>query len=128
MTSQTKFCHMNQVTMGVVMWPKFGNSSIYIREVIITSVLEGFDQKNRFFWGVALVQVQWFGTGLDTNLKFHISLLKVLKLKARKFWGLILTFVEVTGEKLVVGPSCPPSPSWIGLKPRFLITSEKKSS
>ena len=40
------------------------------------------------------------------------------------FWGLILTFVEVTGETLVGGPFCtprypsppPPSPpSWIGL-------------
>ena len=25
--------------VDVVMWPKFGNSSIYIREVIITSIL-----------------------------------------------------------------------------------------
>ena len=28
---------------------------------------------------------------------------KGLKLKARKFWGLIPTFVEVTGEKLFGG-------------------------
>ena len=28
---------------------------------------------------------------------------KELKLKIRKIWGLILSFVEVTGEKLVVG-------------------------
>ena len=32
----------------VVMWPKFGNSNISMREVI-TSILKGFDQKNRFF-------------------------------------------------------------------------------
>ena len=44
--------------MDVVRWPKFGNSSICIREVIITSILLGFDQKNRFFWGVVLVQIQ----------------------------------------------------------------------
>ena len=31
------------------------------------------------------------------------------------FWGLIPTFVEVTGEKLVGGIFCPPPPSWIGL-------------
>ena len=37
------------------------------------------------------------------NLKFYTSLLKGLKLKVRKFWGLIPTFVEVTGEKLVGG-------------------------
>ena len=35
---------------------------------------------------------------------------KELKLKVRKFWGLISTFVEVTGEKLVGGPFCPPPP------------------
>ena len=28
---------------GVVMWSKFGNSNISMREVIITSILEGFD-------------------------------------------------------------------------------------
>ena len=40
------------------MWPKFGNSSISMREVIITYILQDFDQKNRFFWGVFLVQVR----------------------------------------------------------------------
>ena len=44
--------------VDVFMWPKFGNSSISMREVITTSILEGFDQKNRFFWEVVLVQVQ----------------------------------------------------------------------
>ena len=42
--------------VNMVMWPKFGNSSISVREVIITSILSGFDQKNFFFWGVVLVQ------------------------------------------------------------------------
>ena len=42
----------------VVMWPKFGNSSISTREVIITSISEAFDQKKHFLWGVVLVQVQ----------------------------------------------------------------------
>ena len=50
--------HDSNYIMDVVMWPKFGNSSICIKEVIITSILYGFDQKNRLFWGVALVQVQ----------------------------------------------------------------------
>ena len=38
------------------------------------------------------------------NLKFYTSVTKGLKLKVRKFWGLVLTFVEVTGEKLLGGP------------------------
>ena len=43
--------------VGVVMWPKFGSSSISMREVMITSIFQGFDQENHFFWGVVLVQV-----------------------------------------------------------------------
>ena len=37
---------------------------------------------------------------LGAHLKFYTSLLKGLKLKVGKFWGLIPMFVEVTGEKL----------------------------
>ena len=43
-------CNSNYF-VDVVMWPKFGNSSISMREVIITSTLYGFDQKNLFFEG-----------------------------------------------------------------------------
>ena len=51
------------------------------------------------------------------NFKFYTSVAKGSKLKVRKFWGLVHTFVEVTGEKLVWGPFCPHPPSWIGLMP-----------
>ena len=44
--------------IDVVMWPKFGNCSISMRKVIITSILKGFDQKNHFFLRVVSVQVQ----------------------------------------------------------------------
>ena len=44
--------------VNVAMWPKFGNSTISMKEVIISSILYGFDLKNQFFWGVLLVQVQ----------------------------------------------------------------------
>ena len=43
------------------------------------------------------------GLALGTNLKFYTSLSKGLKPKVRKLWGLVLTFVDVTGEKLVWG-------------------------
>ena len=43
--------------VDVVMWPKFGNSSISMREVIIISILWEFDQKNHFFWRAVLAQV-----------------------------------------------------------------------
>ena len=35
--------------VDVIMWPKFGNSSLTRRKVITTSSLYGFDQKNHFF-------------------------------------------------------------------------------
>ena len=35
--------------VDVVTWPKFDNSSISMREVIIISILQGFDQKNHPF-------------------------------------------------------------------------------
>ena len=41
-------------------------------------------------------------------LKFFGSVVKGLKLKVTKIWGLILRFVEVTGEKLVEGRFLPP--------------------
>ena len=44
--------------VDLVMWPTIGNSSISMREVDTTSILQGFDQKNPSFWGVVLVQVQ----------------------------------------------------------------------
>ena len=40
------------------------------------------------------------GLALGLNMKFYTSVAKVLKLKVRKFWGLVSMFVEVTGEKL----------------------------
>ena len=50
------------------------------------------------------------GLALGMALKFYISMAKGLKLKLGKFYGLISTFVEVTGGKLVGGPFCPPHP------------------
>ena len=41
------------------------------------------------------------GLALGTNLKVYTSAVKGLKLKVRKFWGLIPTLAEVTGEKLL---------------------------
>ena len=42
----------------VFMWPKFGNSSISMREVITTSIFLRIWPEKPLFWGVVLVQVQ----------------------------------------------------------------------
>ena len=49
-TNKILLCDSSDI-VDVVMWPKFGTSSISIREVVITSILIGFDQKNIFLRG-----------------------------------------------------------------------------
>ena len=61
------------------------------------------NRKTTFFEGWSWFKFNNLGLTLGTNLKFYNSLLKGLKLKVRKSWSLIPTFVEVTGEKLVGG-------------------------
>ena len=60
-------------------------------------------RKNAFIEGWSWFKFNNLGLALVTNLKFYTSLSKGLKLRVRRFWGLIPTFVEVTGEKLVEG-------------------------
>ena len=81
-----------------------------MREVIITSILYGFDQKNHFFEEWSWFKFNNLGLALGTNLNFCISVAKGLKLKVRKFLRLIPTFIEVTGGKLVGGAFAPPPP------------------
>ena len=59
-----------------------------------------------------LVEVQYLGLTLSMALKFYTSVKKGLKLKVSEIYGLIPTFVEVTGEKLIGGPyiHLPPYP------------------
>ena len=51
-----------------------------------------------FFEGWSWFKFNNLGLALGTNFKFYTSVEKVLKLKV-KVLGVILTFVEVTGEK-----------------------------
>ena len=53
-------------------------------------------------------------------LQFYTSMAKELKVKVRKFWGLIPTFVEFTGEKLV---KWPPPVQWTALSLIDLLVS-----
>ena len=48
------------------------------------------------------------GLALGMALEFYTSLAKGLKLKVRKFCGLIPTFIKITGEELVEEGSNPP--------------------
>ena len=57
-----------------------------------------------------MVPNQLFGLTLSIALKFYASVAKGLKLKVKRYWGIIATFVEVTGEAMVGGEFCAPPP------------------
>ena len=62
---------------------------------------------------------------LGMVLKLYPSGAKGLTLKFRKSWGLIPSFVELTGEKLV-GGFFAPSPPLIGLKDKNKVVFHGK--
>ena len=86
------------------MYSKFGNSSTSMREVSYLQFYKNLTRKTTFLRG-GLVCFKFNNLRLapGANLKFYTSVAKDLKLKFKKFWGLIPTFLEVTGEKLVWG-------------------------
>ena len=105
-------------TVDVVLCSKFCDSSISTREVITNSILQGFDlKKKNFFEAWSWFKFNNLGLALGMTLKFYTSVAKGLRLKVRKFWGLLSVFVEVRGEKIGMGGSFfpPLPPSWIGL-------------
>ena len=69
-----------------------------MKEVIITSILKRFDQKNRFFEGCSWFKFNNLGLVLGMNLKYYNSVAKELHIKVGKFWRLTPTSVEVTGK------------------------------
>ena len=82
------------------MWSNIGNSSIDMGEVII---------KTSFFEEWSWFKFNDLGLALGIALKFYTSVAKGLKVKVKKFWGLIPTFVEVIGENMVEGAFWAPS-------------------
>ena len=79
-------------------------------------------RKTTFFAGWSWFKFNNLGLALSIALKFYSSVAKGLKQKFKKFWELIPTFVEVTGEKLVGGwgwlfalPILPPNQNRINI-------------
>ena len=58
-----------------------------------------------------MVQAKLFETGIRCGLKFLCQFgNRVIKLKVRKFWGIVPMFEEAAGEKLLGGVFLPPLP------------------
>ena len=93
--------HDPNCTVNVVMWPNLCNSSISLREVIITSILSSPYQRNYFFEKLCWFKFNNLELTLGAAVKFYTSVIKGLKPKVRKFWGVSPMFIEVTGGKLV---------------------------
>ena len=66
--------------VDVIMWPKFGNSSVSMREVAITSIFTNLTEKTKFFEGSTWFNFNNLGLAVYMTLKF-VS--KGLKLKVR---------------------------------------------
>ena len=73
-----------------------------MKEFLITSILDGFDQTKTIFLRDALgsSSIIW-GLAHVFPLKFYTSVVKPLRLRVRKVLELSPTLVEVTGKKLV---------------------------
>ena len=123
MTSPTKCYHVIQIILlicscdqslvtAAFLWEKLSQPQFY----------KDLTRKTTFFEGWSWFKFNNLGLALSTGLKFYISVVKVLKLKVRKVLGLIPTFVEVTGEKLVGRSFCSPPPSTILNRVNFMLT------
>ena len=68
-------------TVDLFMWPKFGNPSMFIREVIITSILT---RKPNFFEGYSWFRFYNLGLALGIVLKYLQQCDKRVKTKLQK--------------------------------------------
>ena len=104
MTSPTKFYHVAQIILYMWSWNQSLVTAAFISEKLSEpQFYKDLTRKTTFFEGWSWFKFNNLGLALRATLKFSISMAKGLKLKVRKFWGLISTFVEVTGEKLIGG-------------------------
>ena len=87
--------------VDAVMWPKFGNCSVLWLKLSQLQFYKDLTWKTAFFEEWSWFKFNNLRMALDMTSKFYTSVAKELKLKVRRFWGLISTFAKVTGEKLV---------------------------
>ena len=110
MTSYFLSRHHSKSIVDVVMRPKFGNFSIPMRQVIISSILYNLTSKANLFEACSWFEFTNLGLALGMALKFYIVVTRGLKLKVRKIWGLITIPVEDRRGKRVWGTFMLPYP------------------
>ena len=113
-----KFYHMPQIILLMLSCDQSLVTLAFLWEKLSQSQFDrDLTRKTAFFEGWSWFKFNNLGLALGMNLKFYTSVAKGLKVNVGKFWGLVPTFVEVTGEKLLGVAFCPTPypPPWIGL-------------
>ena len=111
MTSLTEFHRVIQIILQMCSCDKSLITLVFLWERLSQpQFYKDLTRKTTFFEGWPWFKFNNFGLAVGAGLKFYNSVENWSRRKFRKFWGSIPTFVEVTGEKLVGGPFCPPRP------------------
>ena len=84
-------------------------------KLLLSKFYKDSTRRTAFFEGWSWFKFINLGLALGMNLEFYTSVGKGFKVKIRQFYGLALTVIEVTGEKVVGWGGLFGSPSWIGL-------------
>ena len=95
------------------MWPKFGNGGVSMRNYDNLDFIMIWPEKP-LFCRVALVQVEWFGTGTRYDLENLHQCGKKVKTKSQKVFGAISNVCRIYRGKTGGGAFLPPP--WIGLQ------------
>ena len=75
--------HDSNYIVDLVIWPKFANSNISMREAIITQFYKDLIRKYTFYEGWSWFEFNNLGLTLAMALKFYTSVAKELKLKLK---------------------------------------------
>ena len=104
MTSPTKFYYGIEVILYMCSCDKSLVTAAFLGEKLPQpQFYKDLTRKTASMKGWSWFKFNNLGVALGENLKFYTSVAKGLKQKVRKFWGLILTFVEVVKKKTVRG-------------------------
>ena len=88
--SNKTLSHDSNYIMDVVTWPKLVTLAFVQEKLSWPQFYKDLTRKTAFFEERSWFKFNNLGLALGINLKFYTSLPKGLKLKVRKFWGLIL--------------------------------------
>ena len=90
----------------------------YERNYYNFNFIRTWPEKPFFFERRSWFKFNNLGLAVVMTLKYYASVAKGFQLKLKKFWGLIATFVEITGGKVVEGNLFCPS--------RLLLNKDKE--